>query len=219
MINNLTLGQSTEFGIRTGYYNVNTFIAYLLTLLINWKIDYDAIRNMYTFTPPNDQNTYNFQFFDSGHLFGMEENSISDSFSYDNPLTSTKPILMNLDNSLYIRTSIPRKTGGAVDNLSSPDFVESDILCCVPMNFSPFNNINIDVSNNFIYYLSVNQLTTFRLYVTDQSNNPIDLQYDWTIGLKIEYCNLDDDDETLQTLQEIRDLLKYTVLHFSSSKK
>jgi hypothetical protein len=219
MINNLTTGQSTEFGIRTGYYNVNTFSAYLLTLLINWKIDYDASRNIYTFTPPNDQNTYSFQFFDSGHLFGMDEDIISDSFSYDNPLTSTKPILMNLDNSLYIRTSIARKPGGAVDNLTSPDFIESDILCCLPMTFSPFNNINIDCSNNFVFYLNVQELTTFRLFVTDQSNNLIDLKYDYTVGLKIEYCNLEDDDETLKTLQEIRDLLKYSVLHFTSSKK
>jgi hypothetical protein len=219
MINNLTTGQSTEFGIRTGYYNVNTFSAYLLALLINWKIDYDASRNIYTFTPPNDQNTYSFQFFDSGHLFGMDEDIISDSFSYDNPLTSTKPILMNLDNSLYIRTSIARKPGGAVDNLTSPDFIESDILCCLPMTFSPFNNINIDCSNNFVFYLNVQELTTFRLFVTDQSNNLIDLKYDYTVGLKIEYCNLEDDDETLKTLQEIRDLLKYSVLHFTSSKK
>ena len=141
-LNNLTTLETTPFIIESGYYDVYTFRQYLLaTILIGWKIFYNIGTNTYTMTPPiNDINTYSFTFEDSGHLFGFD-NTTSETVIFPNSLNSTKPILMNIDTSLYIHCDLPKRRMNAIDNLSSSDFVESDILCSIPMTVQPFGNI------------------------------------------------------------------------------
>lgn len=213
VLSNVTLGTSNEYEIRAGYYDVNTFAAYLINEILNgWSISWDPSRNTYAITPPLDDNTYMFTFINSGHLFGFDDISTNE-FSSTSPLISTRPIMMNIDQSLYIRTNLPRHKMGGVDNLKSSTFTESDILCVVPMRFSPFDNITIDPSNQFVYYLSVNEVHSLRLYVTDQKGVSIPLKYDWDIALKFEFIELNVVDDQLQCLREIRDMLKYIVLH------
>ena len=220
-INNITTGQTRTWPIANGYYDVNTFIVQVLSLLnldpvdpiYIWRMTWQQSTNTYSIFPPNDNITYSLTFLpNTGHLFGFE-NGETVQFTYLRPLFSTKPILMNIDNSLFIRTNIPRRRNGAIDNLATSEFTESDILAVVPMVFSPFNTISIDTSNQFVFFLSVKEVTNFRLYVTDQNNNKLPLKYDWTIALKFEYLEVETQDELLTTLQEIRDLLKFVTLH------
>jgi len=212
ILNNVTQNIITNFTIASGYYTVYTFRLYLLTILVSWIITYNESTNTYTFTPPSDGNTYTFTFINSGNLFGFP-NTVTNMFENSSPITSSMPILMNLENSLFIRTDIPRRRYGAKDNLSGSTFVESNILCAIPMTFAPFQNITIDVSNQFLYYLSVKEVNKFRLFITDQYSNPIPFRYDYTIALKFEFIETKLQDDTLKTLQEIRDLLKYITLH------
>jgi len=200
------------FTIPSGYYDVFTFRTYLLTILINWTITYSKSTNTYTFISPIDGNVYAFQFFNCGNLFGFD-NGITSNFDNSIPITSTKPILMNIDTSLFIRTDIPRTRYGCLDNLKSTTFQESDILCAVPQTFSPFNTITLSDSNQFSFYMSCKDLNSFRLYITDQNGNSIPLRHDYTIALKFEYISPQEQDESLETMQEIRDLLKYITLH------
>jgi hypothetical protein len=212
-LKNITLNETSYYTIPSGYYNVNTFKEYLSILLgSQWTINYSSSTNTYTIIPPFNSNIYTLSFINSGHLFGFD-NITTQEFNNLHPITSTKPILMNIDNSLFIRTDIPRKRNGAVDNLLTPHFNESDILCTVPMIFGPFNNLSIDCSNQFVFYLSVKELHKFRLYITDQYSNPVPIKYDYTIALKFEFIETEIHDETLNTLKEIRDLLKYVTLH------
>jgi hypothetical protein len=59
---------------------------------------------------------------------------------------------MNKDNSIFIHSDIPRKYHGSLHNYDDIDFRECNILAAIPMQFSPFDNISIDVNNQFIYY-------------------------------------------------------------------
>jgi len=116
---------------------------------------------------------------------------------------------MNQDTSLFIRTDIPRQRYSCLDNLNSENFTESDILAAIPVNISPFNTISISDSNQFSFYMSSRVLNVFRLYITDQNSISIPLKWDYTIGLKFEYIENRVPDESLETLEEIRLLLKY----------
>ncbi len=60
--------------------------------------------------------------------------------------------------------------------------------------------------------MSSRVLNVFRLYITDQNSVAIPLKWDYTIGLKFEYIENRATDESLETLQEIRNLIKYLTL-------
>jgi len=119
---------------------------------------------------------------------------------------------MNIDNSIFLRTNIPRARFCAIDNLNGTTFNESDILCCVPMTFKPFQNIVLGNDNQFTFYMSNRELTSFRLYITDENGNLLPFKIDYTLALKFEYLKPKEEDYVLNTLQEIRDLLQYTTL-------
>jgi len=141
-------------------------------------------------------------------LFGFPDGTVTNNFSYINPLISIQSILMNKENSIFIRTDIPRHYMGAIENMNSENmFIESNILCCIPMTFDPFNTMKIDLSNRFVYYLSVKDLTKIRLYVTDENNNPIPFKYDWCIALLFEYLEIKEDN-TIVVLNEVKTLLE-----------
>jgi hypothetical protein len=214
-INNLNTGASSTITIAQGYYNVETFMTYLKNILgQRWQISWSESTNKYCFMSPNDGCTYSFTFVNKcGHLFGFNEGITTNPCGYAIPLFSTKPILMNVDNSLFLHTSIPLRHGGSVDNLESKEFHPSSILCVIPNLCSPFQNMYIDASNTYHFYLSVHKLDSFRLWVTDQNSSMVSLPYDYTLALRIEYLEIDQVDETLLCLEQIRDTLRYIALH------
>jgi hypothetical protein len=139
-------------------------------------------------------------------------NNVTQTVRYPNTLWSDIPVLMNSDTSLYLHTDLPRRNHGAIDNLEHADFRESSILCCIPNLTPPFQNMFINPENQFVYYLSVNKIDSFRLWVTDEYNNPVDLKYDWTLALKVEYIEIDAMDEQTKCLMEIKDAIKFMAL-------
>jgi hypothetical protein len=212
---NVTQNTNVIYTIPPGYYDVFSFKVYLLSILVNWTIIYLKSTNTYVFTPPADGNQYQFQFMNSsGCLFGFDDDITTVSFSNSTPISSSKPILMTLENSLFLRTDIPRKAFCAIDNLSSSTFNESDILCALPIsgNEFPFKNIALSDSNQFSFTMGARELNIFRLYITDQNGTSVPLRYDFVIALKIEYMMVEEVDESLEVLMEIRNLLKYVTL-------
>ena len=175
-------------------------------------MNYNPSTNTYTFTTPNDGFKYSFIFNNCENLFGFNVYS-TPWFNYANPLSSTIPLNMDTDTSIFLHCDIPRKTGGAIQNVDNTEFKDSSILCVVPNYEIPFQNINIDVSNQFVYYLSVKQLNNIRFWITDQNNNPINLYYDWVLALKIEYIETGEMDKIESILSEIRDSIRFIALH------
>ena len=86
-------------------------------------------------------------------------------------------------------------------------------LACVPNLEGPFENISIDCSNAFVYYLNTNKIHEIRLWVTNQDNEILTLQHDYTVALKVEYLQTEHPDYSLKLLSEIRDAIKFVALH------
>jgi hypothetical protein len=224
---NLTVfGTQRQFtlSIPAGYYTVYTFQSLVVTWLnsietsvapsstLTWIMNYISSTNKYSFTPPNDGFKYSFIFNNCGNLFGFSKYS-TQWFNNTTGLLSDSPINMDTDTSIFLHTDLPRKHGGALQNIDDVEFKDSTILCAIPNYSCPFQNINIDVSNNFVYYLSTSQINNMRLWLTDQNNNNINLYYDWILALKIEYIEINENDQILQCLQDIKNMLGYITLH------
>jgi hypothetical protein len=208
---NESLGSKASYNIPEGYYTVYSLLDCLQNMLgPSWSFTYRETDNRYSIIAPQlGLFEYRFNFVNCGHLFG-DDNRLTDPF---NNYISPKPILMNQDTSILIHTDIPRKRMGSLHNLDSPLFRECDVIAAIPNKTAPFDNLQIDTSNQFVFYLSVKELSSFRLWVTDQLNRPLDIHHDWTIALKFEFIEQDVVDQTVELLKEIRDSLKYIALH------
>lgn len=211
-----TSGTTTPYIIPIGYYDVYTFKSQLLSLLPSgWSINFNTSTNTYQFQPPNDTFTYNFTTFTNNvsQLLGFPLNSPSATFSFSSPLTSSQPVKMNRENAVFIHCDIPKSEFASVDNFSG-SFEESDVICKLPMNCAPFDNlVYISQGNDsFSFLLSVGNLNNARFYLTDETGRLLHVVYDWTITLKMVYETGDDNALLLKT-NEIADYLQLMVLN------
>ena len=219
-------GTSRQFtlNIPPGYYTIYTFQALVVNYLnsveisvvptstLTWIMNYNPSTNTYTFIPPNDNFKYSFIFNNCENLFGFNVYS-TQWFNNSNPLTSNVAINMDLDTSIFLHCDVPRKHGGAIQNVDDTEFKDSSILCIVPNYSAPFQNINIDSANQFVYYLATKSINNIRFWLTDQNNNPINLYYDWVLALKIEYIEQNESDQIISLLSDIRDSIRFITLH------
>ena len=132
---------------------------------------------------------------------------------------STMPVLMMQENSLLIHSNLPRLRMGSIDNLSTNNLKESDVIAKIDLSgFGPYDNIMYaeQSDSHFTFYLSVSALQSMSIYITDQNNNPIPLNIDWTMSIKFIYEDVVTEQENaidnIKLLQEIRDLMKYMVM-------
>ena len=138
--------------------------------------------------------------------------------AYGNIFLSDAPVQMLQENSLHIHCNLPRLRMGAIDNLSSKVLIESDIIAKIDMSgFAPYDTLTYSESSDshFTFYLSVKELQSMRIYVTDQNNNKIPLNLGWTMSMKFIYEDVSAEivaAENTKLLEEIRDLMKYLVL-------
>jgi hypothetical protein len=208
---------STTYDIPEGYSTVKTLRSRLEELLQGWTIAWDKRTNKFTLQPPPTGLTYTLTFNDySCELFGFNC-STEPSGSFDNPIVSEKPIRINRESSILIHTDLPRLENEVVDNIFQSNFCESDILIQIPISVAPFDNIVYNASANdlFSFVTSSTNINGINVYVTDENGKQLDLHYDWTLTLKVEYIFEDivDNESTLEAnIEKIKDYMRYLIL-------
>lgn len=210
------LNVSTTITIPVGYYNASDVRAQLQSLMPQWVITYDKKLNKFNFTRPNDGITsYRFVFTNSSiaDLMGFNQ-SEQPTFTIGNPtLPSSKPIKVNEDSAVYVHSSITRQRFSALDNIN-PTVTESDVLCCIPIQTAPFDNVIFTRNGmgDFTFNVLVPSIHQIRFYLTNEQGTILQVPYDWTCVLSMQYIPFNDD-ETKPVLKQIRDYIQYFILH------
>lgn len=212
------LGGNQTITIPIGYYNATDLRTQLQSQLTTWTITYDKKLNKYTFTSPA---------FTGGIIwrkFVFTNNSISDLFGFDQTETpqftsaspsvvSSKPIKVNEDNCILVRTNLPRQKMSALDNLSNI-IVESDVLCSIPIQSAPFDNVVYNRNNggDFTYNILTPTINGVRIYITNEQGTILQCPYEWWMALSVDYLPYEMND-TKPVLESIRDMIKLFMLH------
>lgn len=212
---NLTDNITTTVTLPIGYYNVNQLRSTLSSSLLNWSVLYNNQLNKFTFVPPNNSKVYNFVFSNPcSDLLGF---TMSDrpGGTFNSPIISSIPLKVNQENAIIVHSDLPKEKHSSVDNMSSVNFVESNVLIKMPISVQPFDNITFMASSEQMhsFFLSVQHVNDIRFWVTDESNQPLDLSYNWTLTLRVEYQEGEDTMEALkESVESIRDYVKLLIL-------
>jgi len=207
---------SITYDIPEGFSTVKTLRSRLESLLSGWSVVWDKRTNKFTIKPPPGK-TYTLSFDDfSCELFGFRCSS-QPSGDYYNPIVSEVPVRINRESAVLIHTDLPRIENEVVDNVFQSDFLESDILIKIPISVPPFDNIVYSAQNNDLYSFvtSSTNLNSIRFYLTDENNRKLELPYDWSLTIKVEYIYEDvaDNDSSMESnIAKIRDYIKYLIL-------
>lgn len=201
-----------------GYYNAADLRAQLQSQIGHiFTILYDKKVNKFTFT------AYDFSGGVAWWRFGFTVESIAQMFGFnltDSPImtvasptvVSSKPIKVNEDANVLIRTNLPRQRFSAIDNLNT-SFVESDILCAIPILSAPFDNITFsrNGNTNYTYNILAPTIHGVRIYVTNEDNVFLKMPYEWTMVWSINYLPYNSDDSK-PVLENIRDMIRLFML-------
>ena len=205
--------RTVPYTIPVGYYDVLQLRYELSVLLVGWTIAYSSTTNTYTYTPPNNGDTYTLFFQNNAcELMGFNITE-TPSGSYSSAFTSSIPIKVNLENAVCVHCDVSKVNNACVDNFSGQGFVDSDLLIKIPIQSDAFQNIvyQSQGNDNISYDLSLKCLHTMRLWVTDENQRPLQLPYDWTICLKIEF-DRETDLSMNDMVEDIKDDLRLIVL-------
>jgi hypothetical protein len=214
-------GSTTTITFPVGYYNAADIRTLLQQTMPTWTFSYDKKTNKLTFTAPTDSGSWTGI---TQRKFIFTNGSISDMLGFDQTETptftqasptiiSSKPIKVNDDASIYIRTNIPRQKLSALDNISTI-IKESDVLCSIPIQSAPFDNVVYSKNNsaNFSYNVLAPYIHGCRIYLTNEQGTPIQVPYDWTLTLSVSYTPYQTNNDT-PILKDIRDYIKLYLLH------
>jgi hypothetical protein len=214
-------GGISTITIPVGYYNAADLRAQLQSIFPTWTFTYDKKLNKFTFATPADMSWSGI----SWRKFVFTNNSMSELFGFDQTETptftqaspsvvSTKPIKVNEDASVVVHTNIPRQKMSAVDNFNQTTIVESDVLCTIPIQSAPFDNVVYTKNNNaeFKYNVLSPVIHSMRIYLTNEQNTPIKINYDWLLTLSVKYVPIQANDKD-STLKDIKGLMQLFALH------
>jgi hypothetical protein len=197
-----------------GYYTVNDVRARLQQVLSTWNIIYDKRTNKFNITrPSNAVSWYKFIFFNTAisNLLGYDVTEQPTFTLATMTLESSKPARVNEDASILIHTDITRQKFSAIDNIT-PILTESDVLCSVPIQSAPFDNVVYIKSNDeFTYNVLAPSIHRVRFYITNEEGTPLQLAYDWNIVLGVKYIPFEKNDVD-NALKDIRDMVKLFLL-------
>jgi len=212
------LGGNTIITIPIGYYNASDIRTTLQSLMPTWTITYDKKLNKFTFTSPSFTGGITWRKFvfttsAVSDLLGFGSTETPQFTSGVPSIVSTNPIKVNIDNSVYVRTNLPRQKYSALDNINAT-IMESDILCALPIQSPPFDNVVYTKNNsaNFEYNILAGSIHSMRIYLTNELGIPLQVPYDWTMTLGIEYLPFEVDDAT-PVLESIRDMIRLFMLN------
>lgn len=200
-----------------GYYNAADLRAQLQSQMGGFTITYDKKVNKFSFTALDFSNGI------ASWNFAFTVEAIADMFGFNiteqpfmtiaNPtVVSSKPIKVNEDANVLIRTNLPRQRLSAIDNINKT-FVESDILCSVPILSAPFDNITFsrNGNTNYTYNILAPTIHGVRIYVTNEQDVFLKMPYDWTMTWSINYLPYNTDDSK-PVLENIRDMIRLFML-------
>lgn len=187
-----------------GYYTVaslrSELVILLNTITPGWTVGYTARTNTFTYGPalatPNISYTFTF----NNAIAALLGFRVSDTPTVvsGSSMTSYLPVKVNLESTVLVHSDLPKTRCASLDNAvdanSAPGisvFRESDVLISVPITVSGFDNISYTTSGSGIYSadLALNYLHRLRFWVTDELGNPLSLQYDWTLALKLSFTS------------------------------
>lgn len=212
-------GSAQTITIPVGYYNAIDLRVQLQTTLPTWTITYDKKLNKFTFTAPNTWagiawRKFIFTNSSMSDLFGFDQ-SETPTFTEANPVVvSSKPVKVNEDQAILIHTNLPRQKFSALDN-TTKDILESDVLCALPINSAPFDNViyTRNSIDDFTYNVLAPVVHGMRIFITNEQNTPLILPYNWTLTLTVKYIPYDTN-ETNGILRDLRDYAKLLLLQF-----
>jgi len=206
--------------VPVGYYNAFELRAVLQQTLPTWTFTYDKKVNKFTFTAPSDAGSW------AGiteRKFVFDNNSMSDLFGFDEwetptftqaqpTVVSSKPIKVNEDQSILVHTNLTRQKFSALDN-TTQTISESDVLCAIPINSAPFDNVvyNRSSSDDFTYNVLSPTVHGMRIYITNEQNTFLKVPYDWTLTLQVKYVAFDANENT-RLLHDLRDYARLLLL-------
>ena len=114
---------------------------------------------------------------------------------------------------MLVHCDVPKLRCSAVDNVSQPYFLESDVLISVPITAAPFDVISF-IDNGgatFAVDLALNYVHDVRIWLTDNAGNALALPYDWSMVLKLIYST-PDDAAMSKDLRQIADDVRLAIL-------
>ena len=206
-----------QYSIPPGNYNIKTFMTYLQKILPDWLIGWRLETNRYEYFPPNNGNTYRFRFNNySAYLFGFRPGDIVEASIPDNsPLVSTHTINMSRANVVFLHTDLVKRKWSAIDNLTTTQMEESTVLLKIPVNCPPWETLiwRANARDICSFELSSQAVHTMRIWVTDQDNQPLALNQDYTLSFKISYYESDKDNDMMKMIQNLESYVHYLVLN------
>jgi hypothetical protein len=213
-----TNGVPSIFTFPQGYYSVKDVRNALMSGLPGWVVSYVPLTNTFSFRPPSTPSTtYSFSFQNSCcNLCGFTQSdapsTTADLYGNATSIVSTQPAKVNVESAVLIHCDLPKVRCAVIDNLTGP-FIESDILISLPVTCAPFDNLAfIDQGGgDFLADLSLSYIHGARFWITDERGNPLTLQYDWLLVLKLIFTmpsSVQSDDN----IQKIADDLRLIVL-------
>jgi hypothetical protein len=206
--------------IPTGFYNVKSFMDALSKALPIFVVGWEPIQSKYVFTPQDDGKIYKIVCTSwLCSLMGFELGTQYE-LSYNAPLKSALPIKMTHESVVLVHCDLAKSTNTAVDNFNSLlDMRESTIVVKIPIDKPPFDNlIWRSMSPGIVSFdLATTNITSLRVWLTDEFLRPLKVAYDWTMTLKFtiregKNSGLSDANNMISLLSSIKDYLHYQVL-------
>lgn len=210
-----SFNNTTTITFPVAYYSAIDIRSTLAGLLPSgWTVTYDRKTNKFTFTRGNDSTpSYRFVFSNSLYeVLGFKLGEQPTFTTASKSVTSTVPIRVNEENAVVIHTDLPRSKFASMDNhdANNKSFKESTLLCKIPIQAAPFDNVVYVVqSPMFVYDLTASNISVVRVWVTDENDRVLQLPYDWSMTLRIEHLPLTNGREAIE---DVADYLKLMIL-------
>lgn len=204
----------TTITFPVAYYNAIDIRSTLSGLLpAGWSITYDRKTNKFTITRGNDSTTW-YKFVFSNSLYEILGFRLGEQPMFTQAVksvVSSVPIRVNEENAVCIHTNLPRTKFSGVDNhnTTNKNFKESTVLLKVPIQAAPYDNIVYMMqSPAFVYDLTADNISTVRVWLTDENEKELQVPYDWSMTWLVEFLPFEKQDP----MNDIKDYLKLMIL-------
>lgn len=217
LTNNLNV--NTSIIIPEGYYNAFDVRTVLQSQLPLFTVTYEKLTNKFIFQCNDFTGVTNRRFIFTGNtmssLLGFNTTETPTFTSLNNIIKSTKPIKVNEDAVILLRSDINKQSLSSLESIGL-DIKESDIICSIPIDAAPFDNVIYNRNNNanFTFNILTPSINKVRFYITNELNVPLKIPYDYSFALSFKYIPYDStNNKSINLLNDIKDYIKLYLLH------